>query len=253
MTIRTVLLCLSIAFLAGACNQTPTIPDRGSTNAEQPGGAPSPLSDGDAEAIALSAVTTVAKAVASVLPVKDLQAIYEAGHPLPACPSLKGEIDAGNILLTLDYGGGCTPALYRSATFAGRIEGVALAAYDSFDLALIDTAVDGESMIGSVGGRFEREGRTTSFRISIDVTLDGTDHLRGNVTADVDDASRTITVREGGTTTTNRDGALTTLFDAVTLDLSAATGAVIVSGVVEVRSGGAAGASGASVAVVFGT
>lgn len=235
MTMRATLSSLAVTVILVGCNQVPTIPGGGSEDMPVPGADNvSPLSKVEAEAVAVEASRAVARAVAAVLPVKDLQGIYDGGQPLPSCPSLAGEIEGGNIRLTLDYDGGCRPLLFKGSTLAGMVEGVSYAAFDSFDLELKSTSFDGESLTGTLAGRFERTGGSTAFSITLNTTQGAGDRIRGRATVDVDPAAGTFTVRDGGTSVTTATGSYSAAFTAVLLDVVSANGPAFLSGSVKV-------------------
>ncbi|MCH7752230.1 MAG: hypothetical protein IH898_08765, partial [Planctomycetes bacterium] len=90
-----------------------------------------------AAVIAIDAATWVASGIAVVLPIKDLQGIFELGQAPPSCPTLETDLSSpATMVLTMTYGAGCNPALYSAVEFSGTATGDVFIAVNAFDVTL---------------------------------------------------------------------------------------------------------------------
>lgn len=144
----------------------------------------------------IDAAEAIAVSVASILPVKDLQAIFEGGLTLPGCPTLGTEPDSNTILLELDYGHGCSPSLFPEATFTGMANGTAFIAFNAFEFSYDEFQVDGVSLDGTIAGSHIPSDGATQFVISTDVVLSDGTRVDSNATVDVENATGVITIVE---------------------------------------------------------
>jgi len=142
----------------------------------------------------IDAADAIGQGVAAILPVKDLQAIFEGGLPLPACPTLGMEPDATTITLTLGYGSGCNPRLYPTSTFSGNIYGMAFIAVNAFEFECEDLLANGDALDGRIAGGFTRSDGGTVFSVNLDLILNDGTGVNGTATVQVHDITGIITV-----------------------------------------------------------
>lgn len=175
----------SVAILAPiGCSSMPLPGTNGTPNGD---GSTTPQLDVVIDAVVASA-EAVARSVAAILSAKDLQAILEGGLAPPTCPSVGTELNASEILLTLDYGGGCVPSPYNS-TFGGVVDGTSFIAFNAFDYALVGFLVDGESIEGTIAGSFVPSNAGTTFIVSVNLTLNDGTNVRGTARVEVEDSN----------------------------------------------------------------
>ena len=182
-----VYVCRGIATLGvvlltvAGCGAVPTLPDdlplAIDQGAEQ-GSDDSAASSGDGSADAISsefvtqqteeavkavinAAEAMAVSVAAILPVKDLQAVFEGGVIPAGCPDLSMEPDSNVIPLVLDYGSGCSPASYRDLTFFGTVDGTAYIAVNAFEFSYSEFSAGGVALQGTITGSFITSGDKT--------------------------------------------------------------------------------------------
>jgi len=177
-------------------------PDDGGTD----GGDTAPTLQDEAVQAAIDSAEAVAQAVAAILPTKDLQAIFEFGMQPPTCPSLGTELQANDILLTLDYGTGCGPDAYPQSLFEGIADGIAYIAFNAFDFEFGDFAVDGDALTGSVAGSFSLGAGAASFSVNLDLTIAGGGRVTGTASIEVDDATGAFVITEATLSVTAAEG-----------------------------------------------
>lgn len=211
------------------------------------------LSEDAAKEIGASAAAAIARTVMAIRPVSDLQAIYEAGMPSPACPRLTANVQGGNLSVTLDYASGCGPAMWRHATVAGTVTGTYFAAFNSFDLALAGMMVDGAPIEGDAAGSLTASGEAATFALTVNVSDHAGGRVRATVTADVQTITSRIVLRDGTATVREAAGdSYHAVFDGIIMDAEAAAALTPVDGSITLtRIGPGLSAAGASTAVRF--
>ena len=144
--------------------------------------------------LTIGAAEAIGRAVATIMPVEDLQAFFEDGLPLPACPTLGMEPEATTVILTLDYGSGCDPRLYPATTFSGNAQGTAFITVNAFEFEFEDLQVGGDALDGGISGGFTRSDGSTVFNVNLDLTLSDGTGVNGNATVQVHDITGITTV-----------------------------------------------------------
>jgi hypothetical protein len=110
-------------------------------------------------------------------------------NPFTGCPTLSSDEP---MTFTIDYGDGCTPALYPDSTLAGSISGQINADDSTVTLTFNDFTVDGETISGTVVASISQDEETVALEADIDVTFTGDGHsvtYTGDATVEIDPAT----------------------------------------------------------------
>jgi hypothetical protein len=145
---------------------------------------------------AVAVMRTVAGAAGGILPAGDLQAfINRFPDGLPTCPTLDMQPGDGSIIVTLDFGAGCTPQMYPDATFGGSITGAVFVVERTVELTFNGFRVNDDTFNGTLSASVVRlDGRVT-FEGELDLTIADLGSLTGSFNTGVDAATGEITVR----------------------------------------------------------
>ncbi len=141
--------------------------------------------DGNLSAAEVASQTAAAavKAVASILPVTDLQAIFEQGQSLPTCPTLELDPSGASIVLSLVYANGCTPArVAATSVFEGTVSGTAFISVNGFEFTMTDLAIDGQTLTGRIAGSFFTVDTGIDFAVNLNLVTASGLTIRGNAT-----------------------------------------------------------------------
>jgi len=166
-----------------------------------------PTSDRDATGLAKAAAITAAKsvagAVATIAPLKDLQAIFESGLAPPICPVMMIGDPASTLPLTLDYGSGCEPGAFPNVSITGTAVGEFFTAFNAFNMDLSSMSIDGEAIKGTISGSVTRSSGVADFFGSLEASVGDGDSVRGSLTVSVAEATGAITISTASLTVTN--------------------------------------------------
>jgi hypothetical protein len=191
-----------------------------------------------AEAAVIGA-RVAAGAVAAVRPTKDFQAIFESGQSPPFCPSLTAELGTDGLTTTLQYGQGCAPDAYASLTFGGSVQGTSFTALNAFEFRLEALSTGTDVIDGVVAGGFTPPSESTTFAISIDLTLDDGTAVQGSVIARVSESSVVLIIDSAGIVVIGSDGLTRTVsLEGVEIDPRLADNLVPFAGEARVTQGG---------------
>ncbi len=164
------------------------------------------LTADEAGQIALGAAKAVAQSAAAVMPLKDLQAIFEFGMPPPACPVLDATVSSGNTLsIELNYGEGCRSSYFADSSLSGKARGVFYAGDYRFSMSFEELAVDGEAVTGSTGGAVEPTSGDTAMRLELSAGSGGVT-VRGTANVTLESGGASMRISGERLTATTSDG-----------------------------------------------
>lgn len=117
------------------------------------------------------------------------------------CPTFETGVDADSqqATLTLDFGEGCTPALYPDVTVSGSIAGTVTIGPFSINLTLVSFSVGGDTIDGEVELAFVKEDGSVGFTGDMDLsTSSGGSVTLESVQWALDTATGVVTVSGTG-------------------------------------------------------
>jgi len=163
------------------CSSTVTPNSHNTSNDSAP-----PFSREEGARIAVVSAQAVVQAVAAIVPIKDLQAIYENGRPRPRCPVMSAQFQSSSATVTLDYGTDCQPDAFAAAQIS----------YNGLKYELDQFLADGSALSGSITGGFMIQGAQTKFTTSVDLRLADGATVRGRATIIYEDNNQRLTILE---------------------------------------------------------
>ena len=173
------------------CSSTVTPNSHNTSNDSAP-----PFSREEGARIAVVSAQAVVQAVAAIVPIKDLQAIYENGRPRPRCPVMSAQFQSSAATVTLDYGTDCQPDAFAAARFGGEARGTTQISYNGLKYELDQFLADGSALSGSITGGFMIQGAQTKFTTSVDLRLADGATVRGRATIIYEDNNQRLTILE---------------------------------------------------------
>lgn len=167
------------------------------------------------------AAAIIAKAVATIVPVRDLQDVLFGSMSLPVCPQLDATLDSDIIVVTFDYGGGCSTPLYSDAVIEGSIGGDYFFGVNAVEFFFTDLSVNQTSMSGRVAGGFAPAADQVTFAVNVNVTLDDGSTVSGGATVIVESATGETTISNATVTVAEADQEpLSVVFEDLVVDTS---------------------------------
>ena len=175
----------------------------------------------DTIAPVIQAATIIAKAVATIVPVKDLQDVLFGSMSLPACPQLEATLDSDTIVVTFDYGEGCSTPMYSDALIEGSIGGDYFFGVNAVEFFFTDLSVNETSMSGRLAGGFAPASDQVTFAVNVNVTLEDGSTVSGGATVIVESATGGTTISNATVTVAGPDQeTLSVVFEDLVVDTS---------------------------------
>ncbi|MBI4716625.1 MAG: hypothetical protein HY763_02380 [Planctomycetes bacterium] len=165
---------------------------------------------------ATAAADTTAQSIAAIAPTMDIQAMVEGAIAVPTCPDVDVTLNADALALFLDYGDGCTPAVYPAATVSGSVGGTVYITAAAFDLAFTDLTVDERALSGTVAGGFDTAAVPPTFAVNASLQSGSGASVEGSAIAAVDAPAGTLTLVDATLTLVDATSAvITAVFEDV--------------------------------------
>lgn len=214
--------CQSVSVPAGiAPDDTTTVNDDNTLPVGEDGEPLLTAKQADTIAPVTQAATIIAKAVATIVPVRDLQDVLFGSMGLPACPQLDATLDSDIIVVTFDYGGGCSTPLYADALIEGSIGGDYFFGVNAVEFFFTDLSVNQTSMSGRVAGGFALATDQVTFAVNVNVTLDDGSTVSGGATVIVENATGDTTISNATVTVAGADQeTVSVVFEDLVVDAS---------------------------------
>ena len=214
--------CTSVSVPAGiAPDDTSTVDNDNSLPVGEDGEPLLTAKQADTIAPVTQAAAIIAKAVATIVPVRDLQEVLFGSMSLPACPQLDAVLDTDIILVTFDYGVGCSTSLYSDALIEGSIGGDYFFGVNALEFFFTDLSVNQTSMSGRVAGGFAPATDQVTFAVNVNVTLEDGSTVNGGATVIVENATGGTSISNATVTVAGADReSLSVVFEDLVVDTS---------------------------------
>jgi len=125
--------------------------------------------------------------------------------------------------LVLDYGEGCTPALYPESTFSGSVSGELNVSERTATLTFDDFAIDGDSVDGTVTLSYTRDNGISTIEAEVDLAFDdGRSEVTttGELTVVIDESTGEITITYGDLVIADQSGSDAVILENVHSDVA---------------------------------
>ena len=221
--------CQSVSGPAGSEPDNTTMVDDDTTTADDDNTSPvgedgEPLlTEKQADTIApvTRAASVIAKAVAAIVPIQDLQDVLFGNGSLPTCPQLDTTLDSDTVVVTFDYGTGCSTTLYSDARMKGSVGGDYFFSVNAVEFFFTDLSVNQTTMTGRVAGGFAPATDQVTFALNVNVTLDDGSTVSGGATVVVENATGVTTISNATVAVAGADQeTLSVAFEDILVDTS---------------------------------
>ncbi len=152
----------------------------------------------------IAATEAVAKIVAVVAPVKDVEDSLAGGADFVACPAMDVALETDVLDLDLAYAAGCGTSHHPDVSVDGTVSGELYYAVDAVELEFTDLNIDGDVLTGRVAGGFGASAAEATFAVNVNVAL-GDVTITGGATVIVDEQTGAMSVRDATLTVSAPD------------------------------------------------
>jgi len=180
-------LSLPLLLLVAGCAATSPPPggndNTGNANSnENDNSQPVDLTAEQAKAVALlsESLTGTSAAVFGLFPGADTADFLSQFEDAPPdCPTVTTSLDDG-LIVQLDYGTACNPALYPPATLSGRVAAAIENSTGLLSFGFEDFSLDDFTLNGTLSAAKSVAGGVVTFDATLDLTLEGVGTIRGD-------------------------------------------------------------------------